>query len=218
LQQIRFPQQRRRSHRLVGLFRAFFLTSGWNLIMFPVELRAQEPPALRLSLRRAVEIALSPEGSARYQLAGENVKQAETRSVQARAALLRDFDAYAAYESQTRNLEAVGLRFGTNIPGAAVPTFVGPFSVVDVRSNVRQSVIHFSAVRRYQSSRGAMRVHRNIYSLSIRDLLKTVGDDPRRFDAQTLRKFVLERSRRTGWGATKSCITGVRMLLPFRQV
>ncbi|MBI4471598.1 MAG: tyrosine-type recombinase/integrase [Acidobacteria bacterium] len=53
------------------------------------------------------------------------------------------------------------------------------------------------------------------YSLSIRDLLEAVGDDPRTFDAQNLRKFVLERNRQRGWGATKSCITAVRMFLRF---
>ena len=53
------------------------------------------------------------------------------------------------------------------------------------------------------------------YSLSIRELLKSVEEDPRRFDAGSLRKFVLERSQRSGRGATKSCITGVRMFLRF---
>lgn len=55
----------------------------------------------------------------------------------------------------------------------------------------------------------------NNYSLSIRDLLKNVGDDPQRFNAQKLRKFVLERTRQAGWGATKSCVTSVRMFLRF---
>jgi len=53
------------------------------------------------------------------------------------------------------------------------------------------------------------------YSYSIRDLLKTLGDDPHQFGAQRLRNFVLERCRRSGPGARKSCITGVRMFLRF---
>ena len=45
------------------------------------------------------------------------------------------------------------------------------------------------------------------YSLSIRDLLKTCGEDPGRFDAQNLRQFVLDTSQRCGWAAAKKCTT-----------
>jgi outer membrane protein len=121
-----------------------------------VRVHAQERPAVRLSLQRAVEIALSPEGSARYQLAHEYVKQSETRSAQVRAALLPDLDGQVAYQSQTRNLDALGLRFGANLPGLNIPSFAGPYSFFDVRSNVRQSVFDLGAIRRYQSSRAAI--------------------------------------------------------------
>jgi len=36
------------------------------------------------------------------------------------------------------------------------------------------------------------------YSLSIRDLLKRLGEDPVRFDAHGLRQFVLEKSQKSG--------------------
>jgi len=52
------------------------------------------------------------------------------------------------------------------------------------------------------------------YSRPIRDLLKTVGD-PSSFDALKLRKFVLERSKRSGWGRTKVCANAVRAFLRF---
>jgi integrase/recombinase XerD len=55
----------------------------------------------------------------------------------------------------------------------------------------------------------------NNYSFWIRDLLKNVGDDPQPFNARNLRKFVLERTRQSGWGAAKLCATGVRMFLRF---
>jgi site-specific recombinase XerD len=55
----------------------------------------------------------------------------------------------------------------------------------------------------------------NNYSLPIRDLLKNIGDEPQRFTAQKVRKFVLERTRQSGWGAAKVCATGVRMFLRF---
>jgi site-specific recombinase XerD len=53
------------------------------------------------------------------------------------------------------------------------------------------------------------------YSLFIRQLLKRLGEDPVRFDAQSLRQFVLEKSQQSGWAAAKSCTTAVRMFLRF---
>jgi site-specific recombinase XerD len=46
-------------------------------------------------------------------------------------------------------------------------------------------------------------------------LLKTVEDDPRTFDAENLRKFVLERSQHWGWASVKHCTTALRMFLRF---
>jgi site-specific recombinase XerD len=66
-----------------------------------------------------------------------------------------------------------------------------------------------------QQQRGTSISSLQTYSYSIRDLLRTVGDDPRRFDARNLRQFVLKRSQQTGPGATRSCVSGVRMFLRF---
>ncbi len=53
------------------------------------------------------------------------------------------------------------------------------------------------------------------YSRSIRDLLKRLGEDPGRFDAKSLRQFVLEKSQQCGWAAAKTCTTALRMFLRF---
>ena len=55
----------------------------------------------------------------------------------------------------------------------------------------------------------------NNYIPSVRDLLKNAGDDPQRLTAEKVRKFVLERTRQSGWGAAKFCATGLRMFLRF---
>ena len=73
--------------------------------------------ALRLSMKRAVELATSPEGNANMQIAGEAVKQAQARSAQARAALLPALDAAVSEINQTRNLAALGIRFTVADPG-----------------------------------------------------------------------------------------------------
>src|SRR5215472_13837069 len=96
---------------------------------------AQEREPLQLSLKRAVEIATSPEGSTQIQISGESLKQARERSTEARAALLPDLEGAFSYESRTTNLAALG--FGTfriPIPGfTSFPSFVGPFSTMDAR-------------------------------------------------------------------------------------
>jgi integrase/recombinase XerD len=53
------------------------------------------------------------------------------------------------------------------------------------------------------------------YGLPIRELIRRLGEDPSRFDAQRLRKFVLNQSRHTGWTVAKRCTTALRMFLRF---
>jgi len=53
------------------------------------------------------------------------------------------------------------------------------------------------------------------YGLPIRALLVRLGDDPSSFDAQGLRQFVLEASRRSGWATAKRYTTALRMFLRF---
>ena len=64
---------------------------------------------LRLSLKRAIDIATSPEGNTYIQLSDENVKQSKTRSAQARSALLPDVEAQAGQNTAMRSLAALGL-------------------------------------------------------------------------------------------------------------
>src|SRR5258708_16516646 len=84
---------------------------------------------LPLSLKRAVEIALAPQGSPRVALAEESIKQAQTRVAQARAAFLPDIEAQVQDQNQTVNLRSFGLNIQVPIPGFTFPTLVGPFTV-----------------------------------------------------------------------------------------
>lgn len=115
----------------------------------------QQNGRLALSLQRAVELAIAPEGNAQIQLSGEALKQAASLSDQARAALLPDLASSLIYRDQTVNLRANGLRFNIPIPGVefAFPTLVGPFSVWDARIAGTQNIFDFSAIRRYQAAR-----------------------------------------------------------------
>jgi outer membrane protein len=116
---------------------------------------AEARPAIRLTLKRAVDLAISPEGNTRIQLSGEGVKQARSRALQARASLLPDFESSISQQSVTRNLETLGL--GLQLPfGIKIPRQVGPFNVFDVRATAVQNVFDFSSIRRFQAARAGV--------------------------------------------------------------
>src|SRR5436190_23357 len=123
------------------------------LFLAAVSLHAADRPVLQLSLRRAVEIATSPEGSTRIQLAAEQARQAQARSAQAKAALLPQIDGSVSRENMNRSLAAFGLQLSTPILGLQFPSVIGPFDVFDARVSGSQSIFDFSSIRRYQASR-----------------------------------------------------------------
>lgn len=53
------------------------------------------------------------------------------------------------------------------------------------------------------------------YKRVLQVLLARVDEDPGALDAECLRQFVLETSRKSGWAATKHCTTALRMFLRF---
>ena len=112
---------------------------------------------VQLSLKRAVDVAVSPEGSARIQLADEALKQTKARALEQRAALLPNVDAAFSDQRRTESLVAEGLSSGLfssgSLSGFSFPTYVGPFTTVDARVTGSQSILDFSTIRRYQASK-----------------------------------------------------------------
>jgi outer membrane protein len=112
-----------------------------------------ERSVLSLSLKRAVQIAIAPDGNAQIQLSAEALKQANARSGQALAPLLPDISSSLSYRNQTLNLNASGLRLGIpTIPGFEIPSLVGPFNTMDARLSGSQSIFDISSIRRLQSA------------------------------------------------------------------
>ena len=103
------------------------LMAGMVLPLVPLAAQERGSSPLQLSMKRAVEIATSPEGNASIQLAVQSLKQAQERSLEARAALLPDVlvnhgvgagtvpatDLYAVTEKKL-------VRITNDRPGAAV--------------------------------------------------------------------------------------------------
>jgi outer membrane protein len=116
---------------------------------------------VELSLKRAVQLAMSPEGNTRVQLIGEALKQAESRRLQSKASLLPDVSAAYTEQNLTRNLGALGIHLASPIPSFQIPQFVGPFTTLDGRVSATQSVFDISAYRRYQASKMAVSAARS---------------------------------------------------------
>lgn len=111
--------------------------------------------SLPLSLKRAVEIALAPEGNPRVALAEETIKQAQSRIAEARAAFLPTIDGSVQERRQTVNLQTFGFDFQFPGLGFSIPSLVGPFDVFDARAAAQQKVFDFSTIRRLQASKSA---------------------------------------------------------------
>jgi outer membrane protein len=132
----------------------FAIVNSASLLLAAVPAYAQGP--LQVSLKRAVEIAASPKGNVKIQLSGEALNQARSRSAQSRAALLPDLSAAFGEQSRTMNLSSSGFKITAPIPGFQIPSFVGPFTVMDARVSASQTVFDFSAFRRFQASKVAV--------------------------------------------------------------
>ena len=111
--------------------------------------QAQQP--MKLSLKQAVDLAVSPDGNARMKLADEYVRQAQSRTAQAKSALLPNVDGSVSEQNFTRNLQALGIQSPS--PLLKFPDLVGPISVFDVRGSLTQTIFDFSAIRRWQASK-----------------------------------------------------------------
>ena len=165
---------------LIPLGLAFAQTPGQNIQAGQTAPRK----SLQLSMKRAVEIALTPEGSPRVALAMESVKQAQEQIRTAKSAFLPAIDATIQEQSETVNLKTFGINF-PSVPGFAfaIPSFVGPFSVFDARASAEQSVFNFSDIRKYK----AAKIAANATNADLETTRNQVSDQVARAYVATLR-------------------------------
>lgn len=119
------------------------------VVLLAVSVGAEPLP---LSLKKAVEIALAPAGSARVQLAREAIAQAKARQSQARASLLPSVDGAMTGQNFTRNLKAFGIAFPA-VPGFRPADVVGPITNFDVRVHAAFTVFDYAAWKRLDTAR-----------------------------------------------------------------
>jgi len=121
------------------------------IVGLSVALNAQESQSrMALSLDKSIEIALAPDGNAKVQLAAEAVRQAQARKAQAFSALLPNFDASWSARSFTQSLATFGIQI--RVPGFAIPSFVGPVDVYDLRASGTQTIFNLSVIRKFQAA------------------------------------------------------------------
>lgn len=113
------------------------------LLSVATPLAAQTP--LRLSFAEAVRRAAGEAPS--VELAGLRTDAATARVRQARGALLPSLSFGAGWLDRNFNSKAQGISF----PG--VPTIIGPFSAIDARVRVSQTLLDFSSFARVRAAR-----------------------------------------------------------------
>ena len=134
------------------------------------EMSARGP--MKLSLRRAVQLATSPEGSTRMQLQMESLKQAKNRSDEVRASLLPDIESYVGISSSVHSLAADGLTdvhlqpinilngfytFNPDLITSQIPSRVGPYHTLDMRGTANQVAFDYSIITRLKSAHANVR-------------------------------------------------------------
>ncbi len=83
------------------------------------------------------------------------------------------------------------------------------------KSTSRDPVLLVAFIQWMRQQRGTADTTLHLYSRAIRDLLLRLGEDPGRYDAKSLRQFVLDKSQRSGLMSAKQCTTPLRMFLRF---
>jgi site-specific recombinase XerD len=91
----------------------------------------------------------------------------------------------------------------------------GIIAVFTIKDPIQDPVLLSAFCRWMRDQRGTCEATLSNYGRHIRDLLKRLGEEPSRFDARSLRTFVLEKSRASGWAAAKTCTTALRRFVQF---
>jgi outer membrane protein TolC len=122
----------------------------------------------KLSLREAIQRGIA------YNLGSvgvsEAVRQSHGESRAARSALLPNVNSNLTEVVRQVNLRALGVRFGSPIPGLTIPSVVGPFNYFDLRATLSQTVADLTALNNYRAASENVRAN-EFLSKDARDLV-----------------------------------------------
>lgn len=92
---------------------------------------------------------------------------------------------------------------------------VGVITASVTKSTSQYPVLLVEFIQWMREQRGTTDATLHLYSRSIHELLLRLGEDPGKYDAKSLRQFVLDKGQRSGWISAKRCTTPLRMFLRF---
>ena len=108
---------------------------------------------LDLSLKQAIDLALSEKGNTRLRLAEEMARRSEKSADVSRAGLLPNLEGYVGLQRKTVNLEAFGIQPN---PILGIPPLVGPFTTIEARATLTQTIFDLSTIKRFQASKSGV--------------------------------------------------------------
>src|SRR4051812_30681275 len=114
-----------------------------------------QPATMPLSLRQAVDLALSPRGNASMQLARESEVVARAQGNQVRAVLLPSVSGSLREQRQVVNVAAQGIQ--VQVAGAPFALGSDPYNAIDARVAAEQTIFNWSAVRQLQAAHAGVR-------------------------------------------------------------
>jgi outer membrane protein TolC len=120
--------------------------------------------SLREAVDRAIEFNLGAVGLT------EAVRQSRGQAKIARSYLLPNLNGTLSETAQQTNLQALGVRFTSPIPGFSTPTIVGPFNYFDVRVALSQMVVDLTARNNYLAAKATSRAN-ELSAEDARDLI-----------------------------------------------
>jgi outer membrane protein TolC len=104
----------------------------------------------KLGLREAIERGIA------YNLGSlavsQAVRQSHGESRAARSALLPNVSSGLTEVVEQVNLKALGVRFGSPVPGLTIPSVVGPFNYFDLSARLSQTVADWTALNNYRAA------------------------------------------------------------------
>jgi outer membrane protein TolC len=90
--------------------------------------------------------------------ATQAMRQAQGQARSNRSYLLPNINGTVTENLQTTDLRAFGFKF--NVPGFNIPTIVGPFSYVDLRAHLSQTIFDYTALNNFRAMNDASRAAR----------------------------------------------------------
>ncbi len=91
----------------------------------------------------------------------QSVRQAKGQARVVRSVLLPNVSSSLSETVQQNNLQALGLRFSSPIPGFSIPSIVGPFNYFDLRARLSQNLADYTAVNNYRSAKATTEASEN---------------------------------------------------------